>query len=160
MHPLIRPATAADAGELSRVSLTMWDEAYGEMIDEEALRRRHDEPADSRAARWAERIASEEVFIAVDNCAVVGFARVAIAPKTELLSLYTRQSHWRSGLGTRLLTESLRGATAELWVFEGNARAQRFYEHHGFCLDGQRREDPPYGFEVHMVRSRTFDRTY
>ncbi|MBF4635771.1 GNAT family N-acetyltransferase [Agreia pratensis] len=153
MRPLIRPATDADARDLARVSLIVWDEAYGEIIDQAVLRRRRDEPAASREARWAARIASEKVLVAVESGALVGFARVAVAPKTEeLLSLYTRRSHWRSGLGTRLLNESLRQAAAELWVFEGNARAQRFYEHHGFRLDGQRHEDPPYGFEVHMVR--------
>ena len=154
MEPLIRAATDADAGELAWLSLTVWNEAYGDMIDPAALRARHDEPVDSRAARWAARIASEKVLVAAEGSALVGFARVAVTPKTELLSLYTRRSHWRSGLGTRLLNESLRGAAAELWVFEGNARALRFYEHHGFRLDGQRREDPPYGSEVHMTRPR------
>jgi GNAT superfamily N-acetyltransferase len=152
MEPLIRAATAADASELASLSLTVWDEAYGDLIDPAVLRARHDEPADSRAARWVERVVSEEVLVAVDGGVVVGFARVTDRPKTELLSLYTRRSHWRSGLGTRLLNESLHGAAAELWVFEGNARALRFYEHHGFRLDGHRRDDQPYGFEVHMVR--------
>ncbi|SMG44437.1 GNAT family N-acetyltransferase [Agreia pratensis] len=152
MEPLIRAATDADVGELAWLSLTVWDEAYADMIDPAVLRARHDEPADSRAARWAARIAREKVLVAVEVGAVVGFARVADRPNLELLSLYTRRSHWRSGLGTRLLNESLRGAAAELWVFEGNARALHFYEHHGFSLDGQRREDPPYGFEVHMTR--------
>jgi len=152
MEPLIRAATDADASELASLSLIVWDEAYGDLIDPAVLRARHDEPADSRAARWSTRVENENVLVAVEDGAIVGFVRVTDRPKLELLSLYTRRSHWRSGLGTRLLNESLQGAAAELWVFESNARALRFYEHHGFRLDGQRRDDQPYGFEVHMVR--------
>ena len=162
MMPRIHPAVHADAGMLASLSLTVWEETYGKLIDPAALRRRRDEPATSREARWALRIATEKVIVAVDDRACVGFARSTPGSGrevAELLSLYTVRSHWRSGLGTRLLRESVQQTAAQLWVFDGNARALRFYEHHGFRLDGQRREDPPYGVELHMVRPGIFNRT-
>ncbi|MFF7631598.1 GNAT family N-acetyltransferase [Kitasatospora sp. NPDC008050] len=56
--------------------------------------------------------------------------------------------HWRGrGLGDRLveLAKSLRPAGLELWTFQVNGPAQRFYQRHGFVeaerTDGSRNEE-------------------
>ncbi|MDN4640394.1 GNAT family N-acetyltransferase [Agreia sp. PsM10] len=154
MEPAIRPAFRHDAEQLVLLSLKVWDEAYGDTLDARALSARHEEPRSAREERWVARIADDEVLVAVDGDELVGFARSRAErqERRELVSLYVRQRCWRSGLGSRLLNTSMRGRSAQLWLFEGNVRALRFYERHGFLLDGRRREDPPYGFELHMVR--------
>jgi GNAT superfamily N-acetyltransferase len=156
MELKIRRARAADAGQLARVSLQVWDEAYRDVLDPALLRRRHDEPVLSRRERWAARLADDHVLVALHDLEVVGFARTTVAvigERQELLGLYTRKPYWRSGLGSRLLERCLNTRAAHLWVFEGNERAVRFYERHGFSLDGRRRFDPPYGTELHMTRN-------
>ncbi|MFB2556735.1 GNAT family N-acetyltransferase [Herbiconiux liangxiaofengii] len=155
MEPGIRAATEGDAEQLAAFSLVVWDEAYRGILDPDALRRRHDEAASVREGRWAARIADEDVLVAFDAQGLAGFARStrpAFAGVPKLLGLYTRQRSWGSGLGSRLLARSLPARSAQLWLFDGNVRALRFYERHGFALDGRRRADPPYGFELHMRR--------
>ena len=80
---------------------------------------------------------------------VLGFATVGPARENptagapvrdrELWSIYVRASEYGSGLAGRLLEAVLPGQEpAELWVFEANARARRFYSRHGFEPDGAR----------------------
>jgi GNAT superfamily N-acetyltransferase len=134
----------------------VWDEAYRQILDPGALSRRHGELFSSRRERWTKRIADDCLLVALEGAEIVGYAR-ATAPAQEggqeLLGLYTRERYWHSGLGSRLLLQCLESRAAELWLFEGNERALRFYERHGFSLDGQRRLDPPYGLELHMSRT-------
>ncbi|WP_291036423.1 GNAT family N-acetyltransferase [Herbiconiux sp.] len=159
MEPTIRRAIEADSEQLALLSLVAWDEAYRDILDPDALRRRHDEPSAVRRERWVNRIAENEVFVALADIEIVGYARTtAPAPgeSHELLGLYTRERYWRSGLGSRLLLQCLPSGAAHLWLFEGNERALRFYERHGFSLDGRRRLDPPYGAELHMSRGATW----
>lgn len=156
MEPKIRRARAADAEQLALLSLHAWDEAYRDVLDTVLLRRRHEEPAASRKQRWAVRLATDHVWVALQDLEIVGFARASEAgsgARPELLGLYTRAPYWRSGLGSRLLVRCLKTQAAHLWLFDGNERALRFYERHGFSLDGARRFDPPYGIELHMTRN-------
>jgi GNAT superfamily N-acetyltransferase len=152
----IRGARTADAERLALLSLHEWDEAYRDVLDPVLLRRRHEEPASSRTERWATRLATDHVLVAVQDLEIVGFARTSAAgsgARQELLGLYTRAPSWRSGLGSRLLARCLNTRAAHLWIFVGNDRALRFYERHGFSLDGERPFDPPYGMELHMTRT-------
>ncbi|NQX34475.1 GNAT family N-acetyltransferase [Herbiconiux sp. VKM Ac-2851] len=156
MEPTIRSARAADAEQLALLSLHVWDEAYRDVLDPVVLRRRHEEPASSRKQRWAARLATDHMLVALQDLEVVGFARTSAAgsgARQELLGLYTRAPYWRSGLGSRLLVRCLNTQAAHLWLFDGNERALRFYERHGFSLDGARRSDPPFGMELHMIRN-------
>ena len=74
----------------------------------------------------------------------------------ELWSIYVRASEYGSGLADRLLDAVLpQLAPAELWVFEANDRARRFYERHGFSRDGACHVfGPEFGCqaEIRMVR--------
>ena len=61
-----------------------------------------------------------------------------MGPDSELLSIATNASHQRAGIGTALLNAGLahldfaKGDKMFLEVREGNAKARRFYEKHGF----------------------------
>lgn len=61
-------------------------------------------------------------------------ALIKPARPMELYSLYVAAPG--AGLGQRLLDELLEGGPAEIWVFEANVRAQRFYERNGFRPEG------------------------
>lgn len=61
--------------------------------------------------------------------------------------LYVDPRHTRSGVGSQLLAvaRSLRPAALQLWTFQSNGGARRFYERHGFTpvewTDGARNEE-------------------
>lgn len=47
--------------------------------------------------------------------------------------LYLDPEHWRAGIGSALLQRALKGVQfRQLWVFEQNHAAQKFYTQHGF----------------------------
>jgi ribosomal protein S18 acetylase RimI-like enzyme len=52
----------------------------------------------------------------------------------SVAQLYVRVGHHGHGLGSRLLALAKDGSAGSLWLytFARNARARRFYEHHGF----------------------------
>ncbi|MGC5583080.1 GNAT family N-acetyltransferase [Ornithinimicrobium sp. W1665] len=83
-----------------------------------------------------------------------GPARDEDAPTPEQLwALNVAPEHQGRGLGARLLAEVLGAGPAYLWVAEGNERAVRFYERHGFALDGTVSPDGHAGVrEVRMLR--------
>lgn len=64
----------------------------------------------------------------------------------EARLLYVHPDQLRSGAGTQLLEAAKAGREAlELWCFQANTRARRFYEKHGFraigFTDGARNEE-------------------
>ncbi len=83
-----------------------------------------------------------ELFDSSGQGEPVGFARSAPsddpeAPRpTKLDSLYTLGRTHGSGLGARLLDGVLDDRPAYAWIVTANERARRFYEKHGFALDG------------------------
>ncbi|MEV5750616.1 GNAT family N-acetyltransferase [Actinoallomurus sp. NPDC052308] len=93
-------------------------------------RRSHDQ-----VARWIRDVVLREcrTFVAVRAGEIVGYA----ALKRDLLQdLYLRPDALRQGIGTRLLEEVKRNSPGgvSLHVFQQNAGARAFYEHHGFTI--------------------------
>jgi GNAT superfamily N-acetyltransferase len=71
------------------------------------------------------------VTVAEDDTGIVAFlARHG----GEIRQLYTRPDRIGRGAGTQLIeaAKSSGGAALELWCFQANARARRFYEARGF----------------------------
>ena len=138
-HVEIREPSPADAERLGRMHYASCEEA----------------PA-SGSSTW----------IALRDGEIVGFATVGQtrpnptvgtpARDRELWSIYVRASEYGSGLADRLLEAVLpHGAPAELWVFEANDRARRYYSKRGFAPDGARHTfGPEFGHqaEIRMVR--------
>jgi ribosomal protein S18 acetylase RimI-like enzyme len=119
---VIRRATSADAAAVSRVFV----HARDEMI---YLPRIPDEHRPLLGGWFIER---DEIWVAEDD-EIVGFFGL----KEDVLShLYVDPAHQDRGLGTTLLdrAKSLRPDRLELWVFQKNEGARRFYERHGFML--------------------------
>jgi GNAT superfamily N-acetyltransferase len=67
---------------------------------------------------------------------------------------------WGSGVGARLLAAAREELTRRkypavvLWVLESNRRARRFYEKHGFALDGGHKEPVEAGWILPHLRYR------
>jgi GNAT superfamily N-acetyltransferase len=107
-----------------------------------------------------------DTWIALGEGQILGFATVGLtrpnptagtrARERELWSIYVRASEYGSGLADRLLETVLpQHAPAELWVFEANERARRFYSRRDFEPDGARHVlGPQFGHqaEIRMVR--------
>jgi GNAT superfamily N-acetyltransferase len=99
-----------------------------------------------------------ELWVAEEEAqGVVGFAGLS---GSELTHLYTDPPAQNRGVGTALLdhVKNLRPERLELWVFQRNAGARRFYERHGFQLvrltDGARNmeREPDALYEWHGAR--------
>lgn len=74
-----------------------------------------------------------ELWVLEEEGRVLGFAGVS---DSELTHLYADPSAQGRGVGSALLdhAKSLRPERLELWVFQENEGARRFYERHGFRL--------------------------
>ena len=74
-----------------------------------------------------------ELWVVEEEKRIVGFAGLS---GSELTHLYTDPSAQNRGVGTALLdhVKKLRPERLELWVFQQNEGARRFYERHGFAL--------------------------
>lgn len=154
----IRPATLDDASALGALHHACWLETYAGVLSERFLAAAS---AGSLADEWAGMLAAGSADATVPGSialvaelldpsagergaapALVGFARSAPsdnpeAPRpTKLDSLYTLASTHGSGLGARLLDGVLGDRPAYAWIVTANERARRFYEKHGFALDG------------------------
>jgi GNAT superfamily N-acetyltransferase len=147
----LRQPTVADAERLGRMHYASWRDAYTSFLPAEFW----GEDTEKRWINsWLTGLASPPrtgpaTLIALHDGEILGFATVgparpnptAGAPvrELELWSIYVRASEYGSGLADRLLTAVLsEQEPAELWVFEANGRARRFYARHGFRPDGAR----------------------
>jgi GNAT superfamily N-acetyltransferase len=120
---MIRRATPDDAPAISGVFVRAREEmAYLPRIPE------HDRPLLGRRF-----LARAELWVAEEAGCIVGFAGVS---GNELTHLYVDPPAQNRGVGTALLDQvkSLRAEHLELWVFQKNEGARRFYERHGFEL--------------------------
>jgi GNAT superfamily N-acetyltransferase len=146
----IREPTEADAEAVGRMHHASWVEAYAPLL-----------PAtfwegflENRIAMWRRALAASRPGtvnrIAVAGDEVVGLAVSAPARdgegdaypavrERELFAMYVLAAHQGTGVAQRLLEAVLpHGTPAQLWVFEHNPRARRFYERNGFRPDGAR----------------------
>lgn len=120
---MIRRATSDDARAISDLFVRARDEmTYLPRI-----------PEDVRPLLGGWFLERAEVWVAEEEGRVVGFAGVS---GSELTHLYTDPSAQNRGVGTALLdhVKDRRPERLELWVFQRNNGARRFYERHGFEL--------------------------
>jgi RimJ/RimL family protein N-acetyltransferase len=106
-------------------------------------------PDDAVRDRW--RNATGEVLVYEHDGEVVG---VAMVERCWLHGLYVVPDHWGTGVAAELHDAALAAmpdcAEVKLWVLEGNDRARRFYEKHGWRRNGESRvvEYPPNPVDV------------
>ncbi len=87
-------------------------------------------PHEDRAFFWAQ-LEQRESLVATKDGVLVGFA---IFGDGWLYHLYVDRGQQNRGIGSRLLADvqALAGGGLQLWTFQQNAGARRFYERHGF----------------------------
>jgi ribosomal protein S18 acetylase RimI-like enzyme len=101
---------------------------------------------------WRRRLGAPSdgstVLVAMVDHLLAGFAAIGRARDVksddagELYAINVHPDYWRTGVGTALLAEAQRRLAdhgyrrAVLWVLPGNVRARRFYERHGWKLEG------------------------
>lgn len=138
----------SDAEALGRMHHRAWRATYGGMLPA-AYFERWDVAA--AVAEWDDLLAAPrdpgETLLAVfdDGGEVLGWARSGPPPTDEgidpvrpvrLHGLYVDASAHGTGLGRALFDAVLGERPAEVWLIDGNARAEAFYRRNGFARDG------------------------
>lgn len=154
---VVRTTRPEDAVALAHLHLDVWDDAYTGLIPQQILDDRRAN-ASERIATWQRILADHDrTLVAEGPEGLIGFASAGpgrdddVDIQLELMALYVRAAWWGTGVGHALLEAALGDRAAYLCVLEGNDRALRFYERHGFARDGHV-EDAPEGPHVRMVR--------
>ena len=137
-----------DAEAIGRMHHRAWQDTYTDLLPDDWFERY---TVDHYIARWRGILSSplppEATRVAVfdDSGAAVAFvvvgpsrpdAVIEPARPRELWALYVAREHQGTGLARALVDHALGDEPAELWVFDGNPRAEAFYRRLGFERDG------------------------
>lgn len=160
----VREATVEDAGAMGVVHVNAWQAAYRGLMPDDHLDGLV--PAD-RAAMWRRTITEDDstrlVLVGVDDDGVVR-AFSAAGPALDgsdwgrVYVINVDPVAWGTGLASALFERAVRHLrtrrhpAAELWVADGNARARRFYEKHGWRPDGRTVTEDVFGATVTEAR--------
>ncbi|MFC8432963.1 GNAT family N-acetyltransferase [Streptomyces sp. NPDC057253] len=163
---LIREMTLADCDRVSEIRIRGWQSAYRGLMPQpflDALSVTQD--AERRRARFRQGGGSAVDLVAEQDGEILGWAchgpyrdGELRTEDAELYAIYVDAQRFRGGVGHALLRESVRRCTTAghprmlLWVLEGNTRARRFYERHGFRADGTEEPYEVDGVPVPEVR--------
>ena len=150
----IREAVHRDAPDFASSQILAWRAAYAGILDAGYLAGMD---VERLTQSWAGILGDTDrsvrrLAVTVEGAAVgwSGFGRPRddVAEKTgELHALNLAPAYWSRGLGSELFLASMDGLramgyeSAYLWVADGNDRAIRFYERHGWCQDGETKQD-------------------
>ncbi len=168
--PTVREADTSDLPAIAAVRAVTWQVAYAGLMPEEVLAPLT-EP--DRLATWAEAFATAQHarrLVAESATTIVGFVAFGgereattwrpsgTTGRGEIYAIYVLPDSWGTGAGSALLHAALDELVESgyrhvtLWVLEGNHRAIRFYERHGFVATGASREPDGLAHEVRYAR--------
>lgn len=140
-QPVIRPARGNDAGDLAEVYLRSRAFALPEVPVV------HD-PGSVRQWLADEVVGRADVWVAELDGVIVGMMVLDHARDGSWIEqLYLDPTWMGRGLGDRMMDEAVRRArgTLQLWTFQANGPARRFYARHGFeeveSTDGRGNEE-------------------
>ena len=143
-----RLAKTTDTAALAKILCDSWRSAYKNILTPENME--HNTKLESRTTMFEMIIKSGvgSTMIAFSNgnlCGMVSFGEsrdAELSDFAEIVAIYTVEDCWGTGVGTQLMELALSEIENQgynnvlLWTFKANARARRFYEKHGFVLDG------------------------
>jgi GNAT superfamily N-acetyltransferase len=119
----LRRAVPTDASAIADIHLAAFHATY-------AFPLAH---ADDEVRAWVrdELLRTTETWVAVADGAVVGYLSLG---EGWVEQLYVAPQHTGRGIGTQLIARAKQRQPAglQLWTFQVNAGARRFYERHGF----------------------------
>lgn len=133
----LRPATAADAGDIADIDLAARAAALP------TVRWAHP-PHEVRA--WIAGVLLPRGGVWLAERAGIALGYMALH-QDWVEQLYLHPAHWRQGIGSALLAHAKaeRPGGLRLWCFQVNAPARAFYERHGFAAlmqsDGAENEE-------------------
>ncbi len=137
----IRTVTESDLAELGKLYLASWRAGYKGLLPQKFL-------DELTAERWKGKFLDGGSFAAVEDGKIVAHchARAADEPKMsswgEIHTLYTHPDFWGCGYGSAVFERGEKWLReqgfnyAYLYVLEGNERAKRFYNAHGYLPNG------------------------
>ena len=142
----IRPAAASDAEVVTRIYIDSWNASFGELLSQadrkvtpELIARWRRDLSRPVPHRWwvAERSGS------IVGCAGICPSRDPVDPSIgELDSIFVDEPHWRTGVGSALITVAHRHLAQDgyrvaiLWTVAGYRHGIGFYEAMGWRRDG------------------------
>lgn len=158
----LRLGSVADADAIGRVHAMSRRSAYKRLVPDSAL---ESLTVEGQAAYWRQRLSTEPepfvVYVDEVDGEVEAFAMASARPPVASLNAIHLMPHLRgSGVAQSLHAALLADftdwacATAELWVLEGNERAQAFYRRMGWTADGTRDSHEIGGVPVPILRYR------
>ena len=149
----LRPAVPEDAPILAHIHTEAWKSAFGGILSPEALAQ----------ATNPEEAQAMHAFVLEHQLAHVSLQCIDGTPQgmtawsenrdnlgcdtAELICIHSLPQFWGHGYGAHMIQHALEEAKHAgyvrlvLWVFEGNERARRFYEKHGFHLTERKQEN-------------------
>ncbi len=142
---LVREAAESDIPALARLHVAAWRLAYGGILPPRLLAALSEDEFE-RIWSGLLRDAARTTLVVCAGAAAqpAGFVAFRREPEAEIIGLYVDPAHWRTGLGTLLMSTALQRMAGAprvvLWVMRDNARARSFYERAGFAPTGARRE--------------------
>ena len=138
-----RRANIQDITQMSFIHARSWRKAYRGLLPDKFLDELEDSKwvdmlkkgmGDVTIKAWVATLENEIVA-----CMSVGGSRYkGYEHQLELVSIYVLPEYWSRGVGSLLIDEVLKYALDNryrevgLWVLDGNSKAIRFYERHGF----------------------------
>lgn len=156
----VRPATVHDAAGIAVVHVASWQRAYEGLLPQDFL---DGLSVQARTETWRQVLSRPPspgvaaTLVAELDGRIIGFASVGPSrdkdaePGTqELWGIYLHPDQWGAGHGHTLHAHALAALRTStpapatevtLWVLDGNERARRFYERHGWRRDGAEKTD-------------------
>jgi ribosomal protein S18 acetylase RimI-like enzyme len=142
----VRAARPEDARRLAEIHVETWRATYQGVMPQALL---DTLSVDGRERQWQEWIPHSETtaFVAEAGGRIVGFVHVGPCRSSpeigELYAIYVVPAAHGTGAGPALMDAALEALRARwdeaiLWVATENPRARRFYERHGWVVDGER----------------------
>jgi ribosomal protein S18 acetylase RimI-like enzyme len=162
--PLVRRATAADAGAVADLHADSWQRTYRGIYADDYLA---GPVVDELRRMWADRLAhpgpGDVTTLALRGERLVGFVHTIVDEDPTwgalLDNLHVAGDTQGTGVGTLLMAESARvvvdrapGSGLYLWVLERNARARAFYAARGGERGVAVEVDAPGGGRIVAVR--------
>lgn len=161
----IRNAELADAPQIARVHVTVWQSAYRGLMPDDLLASLSIE---QRTERWQHTIPYGQTgtFVAIEDGEIVGFSSAGRNRSEEgdtvgeLYTIYVLEEATGKGIGTMLIKAAEawmidRGYTeALLWVLAANTDARSFYTGRSWTDDRFEKTDVVWGTTLVEARYR------
>lgn len=165
----IRRGRPEEASRIADVHVRSWKAAFFGLLPQDYLDALRPE---DRRDQWEQALGTEGpwpvVLVADEGDVLLGFAAVGptrdddtgVQRVGELYTIYVDPAVFGGGVGAVLLDSAVQELSsggfeeATLWVLHSNSRARRFYEQHGWRVDGAVKEHDWEAFTATDVRYR------